>query len=117
MVAEATQVTLSGGIDEFTFAEGHEIEMLDSLFVILNHPPAELILVDDLANVLINEFMWSQVDVGAQAKAFFLGADDCHIGVFLSLEPRVLAVVTASTVPGAFHFGGTIDAIRIVPTG
>ena len=62
MITEPSKITFFSGINEFIFREGHEIEVLDALIVVLNGPATELSFVDDLTNIFENEFM--RIDIG-----------------------------------------------------
>ena len=111
VVAESPEVTLLSRVYELVLAQGHEIEMPDALFIIVKHTFPELYFVDDLANVLVNEVVRSQIPVRAQTVPFLVGLEDRDIGILFELEALILTCATASTVPNAFHFGRTVDAV------
>ena len=60
VIAEPAQVSFLCSIDEFAFRKGHEIEVLDSFFIVLNHAPSELRLVDDFSNIFEYEITRSK---------------------------------------------------------
>jgi len=61
MIAEPTEIASLCSVDKFTLIEGHEVEMLDALLVILVHPPAEGILTNDLTEIFENKVVCSQI--------------------------------------------------------
>jgi hypothetical protein len=65
VIAEPAQVSFLCSIDEFAFRKGHEIEMLDSFFIVLNHAPSELGLIDDLSDIFEYEITRSKVRIGS----------------------------------------------------
>ena len=52
MIAETPEISFLCRIDELTFAKGHEIEMLNTFLIILDHTAAELSLIDNLPDIL-----------------------------------------------------------------
>ena len=57
--------------------------MLNALFVILYRPSAESRLVDDLANVLIDEIVCLQISLSPKAKPLLFGLYDGNGGILL----------------------------------
>lgn len=117
MIAKPTQISLLRGVDEFAFVEGHEVEVLDAFIIVLLHPLSEGVLANDLANVLVYEVVSSQIGLGSQAIAFLFGFDNGDVHPLFSLEALILACRPTTAIAHALHFGGAIDAIRILATG
>ena len=65
VIAEPAQVSFLCSIDEFAFRKGHEIEVLDPFFIVLNHAPSELGLIDDLSDIFEYEITGSKVGIGS----------------------------------------------------
>lgn len=63
VIAKATQITFLGSINEFILRKGHEVEVLDSLIVVLDGAPAKVGFVDDFSNIFKNEVVRSQVSI------------------------------------------------------
>jgi hypothetical protein len=116
VVAEPSKVALLRSIYELTLRKRHEVEVLDTFFIILNHASAEISFSDDFTNILENKVASPHVNICAQAKAFLVGLDDCDVGVLFSLEALVFARVAAAAVIQALHFRRTIDAVGIFTT-
>ena len=116
VVAETSKIAFSGRINEFTFAEGHEIEMDNALFVILDHAATELGLIDDFADVFKDEVSRAKITVCSETIAFLFGFDDGDIGILSLLEALVLAVRAAAAISDTLHFSGSIDAIGVFAT-
>lgn len=114
MVAETAEIALFRSVDELAFVEGHEVEVLDALLIVLPHSPGEGILTNDLSDVLENEVIWFEVRVSPQAIALFLCLEDGDSGVLLVLEALVLALGSALAIVDTLDFRGTVDAIRVL---
>ena len=117
MVAETTEVTFFGSIDEFALAERHEIKVLDSFLIILVHAAPESRLGDDFANILEDEIIGFEVSVCAKSITFFVRFDDRDVAVLFLLKALVLAIGAAPAISGALHLGRTIDAVGVFTTG
>ena len=63
MIAKATQVAFLSGINKLVLCERHEIEVFDSLIIVLNGPLAKVGFIDDFPNVLKNEIMSFEISV------------------------------------------------------
>jgi hypothetical protein len=57
MIAESSQVTFFRSINKLMLGKGHEIEVPNSFFVILDGTPPEGWLIDDFADILENEII------------------------------------------------------------
>ena len=114
MVAEAAKVAFASRVDELTFAQRHEVEVLDALVVVLQHALAELVLINDFANILEDELVRRKIFVCTDAVTFLLRLDYGDVGVLAELETLVLALVAAPAVAQALHFGRTVDTVRIL---
>lgn len=90
MIAEASEVAFLGRIHELAFGEGHKIEVLDALFIILDGTASERWLIDDFANILKNEIICQKIRFCSKAVPLLFGLDDRHIGKFLALEALIL---------------------------
>lgn len=55
VVGKAPDAAVLGCVDELVFLEHHEVKVLDALFSIVAHAFLELFVVDDIANVLVDE--------------------------------------------------------------
>lgn len=117
MVAEASQIALFSGIDEFAFVERHEIEVLDALVVIIHHSTPKVILVDYFADVFEDKFVRAQVTLGTKAVAFLIRLNDGDIGILSLLEALVATLIATSAIANTFHLRGTVNAVRIFPAG
>lgn len=117
MIAESAQVTFLSCIDEFAFAEGHKIEVLDPFVIILNHAASKLWLVDDFTNILPNETAGSNVSICSETITFLFGFDYRDCGVLLLLETLVLAAGAAPAISDTLHFCSPIDTVGIFSTG
>jgi hypothetical protein len=117
VIAEAAEVTLLRRIDELTLGEGHEIEMLNTFFVILDHASAEGTLINDLPDIFEDEIAGFEIAVRAQSETLLLSLDDCHIGILFPLEALVLAGAPAGAVAHALHLGRAINAVGIFAAG
>jgi len=71
MITESTEIASLCSVDEFTHIEGHEVEMLDALLVILVHSPAEGIFTNNFADMFENKIVGSQIRIGSEAIANF----------------------------------------------
>jgi hypothetical protein len=98
VIAETTQIALFCGIYKLALGKGHEVEVLDSLVVVLTHATAEGALVDDFANVFEDEIAWSHVLVGAKTETLLLRLYNRDIGILFPLKAHVLAFPTAAAV-------------------
>ena len=116
MIAKSAEISFFGGIDKLPFAKRHEVKMLDSFLIVVEHALPELCLVNDFADVLENEFVRRQVDIHTQTVTFLIGLYDGNIGVPSSLKSLILTVRAASTVAEALDFSGTVDAIGVFAT-
>ena len=52
MIAKSTEISFLRRIHELTFREGHEIEMLNAFFIILNRATSKCRLIDDFSDIL-----------------------------------------------------------------
>ena len=116
MVTESAKITLFRSIDEFAFCQRHEVEVLDALLIISDHPLSESRLVNDLPYILKDEIARLKIRVCPQAKPLFISFDDRDVGVLFSLKTLVLAITaTIAFLIHTFHLGGAVDA-RIIHT-
>jgi hypothetical protein len=114
VITEPAEVPFPCRINKLGFIEGHEIEMLDALLVILNGSPTERWLVDNFANILENEVVSTQINIGSQSVALFLSFDYGYVGVLFALEALILtSPATRAISVDAFQFSRTINTIRI----
>lgn len=65
VIAESTQISFLSSVNKFVLREGHEIEMLDALIVVLDGASTKIGFIDNLSNILKNEFMRSQISIGS----------------------------------------------------
>jgi len=117
MITESTEIASLCSVNEFTLIEGHEVEMLDTLLVILMHSLAESIFTNNFADIFEDKIVGSQIRIGSEAIAFFLCLENCDGAVLLALEAFVLAFEATSTVNDAFNLSRTVDAVGIFATG
>jgi hypothetical protein len=91
--------------------------MLDPLFIVVVHSCAKRWLVDDLADILVDEGALGEGREGTDAVAFCFGLDDVDRGVFCVLEAPVSAECAerAGCVGGvcALHRGCKVDAVVV----
>lgn len=111
VVAETAEVPPLGRIDELVFAERHEIEMFDTLFIVLSHAASKWTLGNDFAQVLEDELLRSQGGLSPKAIAFLFRLDNGDICIFSSLESLILTIWTTAAVAYAFDFGCAVDAV------
>ena len=105
VVAESPKVALFGSIDKLALAQGHEIEMLDALVIILNCSASECWLIDYFSDVLEDKIIWLQVSIYTEAVAFFLSLDHRDVGVLFALEALILAAdATIAVAIDTFQF-------------
>ena len=117
MIAKPTEIPLFGCIDKFTFAQRHEVKVLDTLIIILDHTFSECAFGNGLANVFEDEIMRPQIDIGAQTVTFLFSLDDRDIGVLASKKSLVLACRPTTTVIRTFHLTCSVDTVGIVAAG
>lgn len=116
VIAEAPQVSFLGRVDKFSFAEGHEIKVLDAFVVILDHTSTKLWLVDDFTNILVDEITRTKISICSESITFLFGFDNRDVGVLSLLETLVLTAGAAPAIPGTLHFRGPIDTVGIFAT-
>lgn len=116
MIAEPAQITFLGRVDEHIFLQGHEVEVLDALIVVLVSASLKGSHVDHITDVLIDESVGLDIRIGTKTVSFFLRFDDRHRCVLMVLEALILAVGATAAISHTFDAGEPVHTVRIRTT-
>lgn len=114
MIAKSAKIAFFCSINKHALGEGHKIEVLNALVIVLYRPAPEYGFVDDLSKVFENEVASMQVGIDAKAIAFLLCLDDRYVGVRFALESLILTRIATVTIAiHTLHFCQPIHAVRV----
>jgi hypothetical protein len=113
VITEASKITPLCGINEFALRERHEIKVLDTFIIILDHASTKGSLIDDFADIFEYEVARLECAIRSKAIAFLFGLNHCDVRVLLALKALVLAFASASTIADTLHFCCSIDTVGV----
>jgi hypothetical protein len=116
VIAKTSEVTAFGRINEFTRAQGHEVEVLDAILIILPHALPKLLFRHDLPNIFVYQIAFIEICFRAQPEPLLLGFDDRHRSKLALLETLVLTIGAAAAVARTFDLGSAVDTIGVFAT-
>jgi hypothetical protein len=117
MIYKTSQTPPFRSINILALLHHHKVKVLDALFIVVVHSCAKRGLVNDLADILVDEGALGEGREGAYAVALCFCLDDVDGGVFCVLEASVSTECAegAGCVGGvcAFHRGCKVDAVVV----
>lgn len=112
VVAKSPQTALFRRIDEFSCLQTHKVEMLDASLSINVDALSEPRLINDFADILVDEKVFREKNVRSESESLFVGFYDGNIGILSPLEAHILTIRTATTIVwSTFHSGHTVYAV------
>jgi hypothetical protein len=114
MIDKSSQSSLLCRINILPLLNHHEIEMFDPLLIVFMHSLSEHVLLNHFPDIFVDEGVFRDIDVCADAVSLAGCENDVYGGVFAALEPLISTACTARTFfVGALHGGSKVDAVVV----
>ena len=114
MINKSSQSSLLCRINILSLLNHHEIEMFDPFLIVFMYSLSECVLLDYFSDIFVDEGVFRDIDVCADAVSLAGCENDVYGGVFAALEPLISTASTARTFfIGTLHRRGKVDAVVI----